>query len=545
MNLHLDEWDRAREPSGGLASILGGIIGGTAGFFTGGPAGAYAGYKAGEETEEKIRGVAGQVPDALGLGGTDTAALHRDTDAARAAAEQMHGAFSAYVPRDAPQMTGPTPIQARQADSYGATAQTAFGALPVQVQQTSGQQAFGATPVTAPTAQAGWGRAADIAPAAQATGAPAQSSLALADYARAAGVNTAPSDEWRTGQQGLASTLARTATGQGPSVGVQQYRKSLGDIAAQAQGQAASARGNDRVFAKREAMMTSADKLSNAGLNEGLIRAQEAATAQGQLGALQTGARGQDIGLATTSAGFQQGANLQNASQRTAVNLANAAGETGTSQFNSGMGADLSKFNAGATNNRSLTVAGNANDMMKFNAGENGATSRFNAGQGLQAGEFNSGQATDLSKFNAGLGQANQLANADRSLQGGEFNASQTNELAKFNAGQGNQVGMFNAGQDTATAQFNAGQGNQVGMANNAQQIQVATANMDAKLRQMGMDDQQRAQYIDSWLRAQGLTMQGDTGIVGAQQADAAGKREFASGIVKGVSQTAAAYYGG
>jgi len=343
----------------------------------------------------------------------------------------------------------------------------------------------------------------------------------------AATIDATGSNEWRGQQQTLAGTLAQTAAGRGPSVAVEQYKKGLGDIARQSMGMANAARGNDRVFAKMQAQAQGAEALGQANEGAARIRAQEAATAQGQLGGLITGARGQDVGLATTAAGFQQQANQTGAQLGTQVSLANAAQQGNTSQFNAGLGADLSKFNAGATNTRNLATAGMQNEMQRFNAGEAGGTSRFNAGQDLAGQQFNAGTAADLGKFNAGLTQQNQISNADRALAGGQFNIGAQNDLSKFNTGQANATSQFNAGQSNQIGQFNAGQANQVGLANNAQAIQVAAANMDAQLKARGMDDAQRAQYINAWLQSQGLAIQGDSAIAGVQAGDAAGRRQM------------------
>jgi len=123
---------------------------------------------------------------------------------------------------------------------------------------------------------------------------------------QAATIDAAPQAQFRTGQQGLATSLQSVIDGQAPSVAQMQGQRAAAENMAAQMSLAAGARGSNMALARRQAAANVGQLNARAGLDAALVRAQESATARGQLGGVLQQARGADLGLATEQAGLQQ-----------------------------------------------------------------------------------------------------------------------------------------------------------------------------------------------------------------------------------------------
>lgn len=99
---------------------------------------------------------------------------------------------------------------------------------------------------------------------------------------------------FRDQQAGLMGQLQQRANGQGPSMADMQMQRGLQGALAQQQALAASGRGNP-AMAARQASMQSGNIASQMAGQGAMARAAEQQGAQGMLGQMLQGARGQDI----------------------------------------------------------------------------------------------------------------------------------------------------------------------------------------------------------------------------------------------------------
>lgn len=127
---------------------------------------------------------------------------------------------------------------------------------------------------------------------------------------RAAMINMAPQDQFRSMQQNVAGQLAQQALGQGSSIANQQMKQGQEAAAAQQFAQLASARGGASPALARQAMQNNAATESQLAQQAGINRLQEQQQAAQTFGQVGGQARAQDIGLATSQAGMEQQANM-------------------------------------------------------------------------------------------------------------------------------------------------------------------------------------------------------------------------------------------
>lgn len=106
---------------------------------------------------------------------------------------------------------------------------------------------------------------------------------------------------------------------------------------------------------------------------------------------------------------------------------------------------------------------------------------------GSQLAMFNAGQGNTARQAANQLGSQQAMFNAGQSNSASQFNAGQQNTLSQFGAQQANQLGMFNAGQQNDLSKFNS-----QGAYNSSAQ------NMDAWVRNRGVD----AQFADASARS-------------------------------------------
>jgi hypothetical protein len=221
-------------------------------------------------------------------------------------------------------------------------------------------------------------------------------------------INTLPQEQTRAQQMALGQQLARTASGQGPSVAQEQLKQATDQNIRQQQSLAASMRGVNPALAARNAQMGAASAQQQAAGQASTMRAQEALSAQGQLGGLLSGVRGQDIGLGTEQAQLGQQNQQFNAGQANALAQFNAGqqnqGTMQQGQFN--QAAAQANLGAGVDQQKQL------DEMTKYYT-QNGLSidqAQFAANQALASMKNNT--ALDRLRIQAGLSGQSQQANA-------------------------------------------------------------------------------------------------------------------------------------
>ena len=273
----------------------------------------------------------------------------------------------------------------------------------------------------------------------------------------AAQIRDAQGQQIRGRQLGALDLVQGAATGAAPSVAQAKYAENLADLQAQQLGVAAQARGNQGVFARREAMRNLGDMGQKASLDAALLQAQEMATARGQLTGALSDVRGTDTNTAISQAGLEQGANLAN------------LGEVGTTnRFNAGQGNDMTRFGAQLTSdvaaanaNRGLTadtttaLAQNQRDVdiASVQAGNVGRT------VGVQTG--NADRSVGVQTRNANAADTNAVGNANRITDTAVGNANRNLQGQTTTAGLAQNADVSNQGAGlTANSQRIAEQGN-------------------------------------------------------------------------------------
>lgn len=160
-----------------------------------------------------------------------------------------------------------------------------------------------------------------------------------ADAATAAQV----ADEFRRSQQGLVAGLEEQVAGGGPSVAELQLRAGQEQNIRQSIAGAASAPGGNPALAQRVLAQTTAEGARETNQAAAILRAQEQATARGELAGVLGTSRQQDV----AQAGFEQEAELANLSDRTQRDLAQGTIDLATAQQNQQITADLVAQQAG------------------------------------------------------------------------------------------------------------------------------------------------------------------------------------------------------
>jgi hypothetical protein len=284
-------------------------------------------------------------------------------------------------------------------------------------------------PIAAPTFH-------QIAPWQQAKTEDAQAARATAAQATAASMqgtqlDTTQSAQQRQNQNALEANLQATAAGQGPSVAQEQLRQATAANINQQMAAAQSAHGAARLAALRGATWNNAQTQQTANSQAAGLRAQEIATAQGELGKVLGTTRGQDIVTAAQNAqlgeqtgivnsGYQQGTNLANAQLTQQSNIWNAGNQTQNSQFNAGQ-QNLSNLNfaqqenagtlAGSLGNLNAGVTTNAQNIQRA---QDYVGDLQNAAQGItNIDEYRANQEAAWNKQKQGIGSGlvNGIAN--------------------------------------------------------------------------------------------------------------------------------------
>jgi len=182
----------------------------------------------------------------------------------------------------------------------------------------------------------------------------AQANQANAASMTGAQLNTAQSDQTRNSQNQLAANLQATASGQGPSVAQDMLRQQTANNINNQNALAQSAHGTARLAALRQAQMTGAATQQTANAQSSGLRAQEIASAQGNLGNVLSSTRGQDVTTANQNAALAQQTGQINSGYQQEAGLQNATLGTQTNQFNA---------NSQNLSNQTFANQNNANAM--------------------------------------------------------------------------------------------------------------------------------------------------------------------------------------
>lgn len=288
-------------------------------------------------------------------------------------------------------------------------------------------------------------------------------STADAVRANAARIATGPQDAVRAREMGHLTNLEAAARGDAPSVAALMMQRQNAALIANQAGAAASARGSNINSQRRQAIFNMANLGQQGALDNAMVRAQEMATARGQLGSALAGVRGADINLATSQAGMENQANLTNAQ----------------------LGTNVNTFNAGQQN----TVATEQARMRQ--AADAANASAFNAAADSQAR----------------LDQQANLANQDAGLRAGLANQSTQQSANNLQASLGTNVNMANASNQQRSNELTSQQGLQAATTNATLGQNANLANQDATLRGQGQDDARAQAALQAALQAQGQTL--------------------------------------
>jgi hypothetical protein len=224
----------------------------------------------------------------------------------------------------------------------------------------------------------------------------------------------------------LKAVVAGTA---GPSVAELQYQRTSEQAARQQMGYAAArGTGGNYGLAMREAAQNQGLIQAQQSQGAAELRAQEVATARGQMVDLQSQIRAADIAVATTEANYRQQANMFNAEQVNQAKIRQAELNNQINALNAQLGTQVSMFNTGQQNQRTMAQAEMEQQASMFNAGQANDTNRFNASSQNSADQFNSSMASQVAQtraqitstydqFNATDARIRQMAEADRRQQ--------------------------------------------------------------------------------------------------------------------------------
>lgn len=424
-----------------------------------------------------------EILDATGLAKTNTTGLQADIAQNREVTAGLKSSLDTLQPRGVNGI--PTPQQVQRPAFVPTSQAAAPGVVNAPV--------VGApAPVVAGTVAPRQAAGVSAGPAAQAVMSGAGPTLTSAT-----GIATGASDQVRAGQMGLAGSYESVLSGGAPTAAQARLRQGFDQMSREVGGLVGQARGTERQGARLSAMLQAGDQGRALANDSAALEAQEQATARQGLGGLLGQTRATDVGLATDQARLTQGSKDLNAQLGTNVSLANSQ-EFGTT----------SRFNTGETN-----------AMQEFDTGLASDLEKFNTGLGARADEFNTGNKLEADKFTTEIGTRVGTADADR-----------TYRAASDSADRGNRTDIFNTGEKNAQERFRSAQDVDVDKFNTRTELDARVAQIDNELRARGLDDAQRAQYMDAFLRSQSGTLDASMGLIGIRERDAQRRREFFGG---------------
>lgn len=422
----------------------------------------------------------------------DQKAVADDVAAAREGRDKFLSSYDNYKPREAPQAAAPGAINVTTSATpkLGPAAQTAPTTVGPAVQVKP------VADITAPTIDPiERYKAATIG----------QTPGAQAGNVTAATMDVGTQDDIRRRQLDLLNKLENP---NGPSLAELQMQRGNEEAMASQYALAGAQRGFGAGAALRQAGRNVAALQQKNVLDTSMLRAKEDQDRRAQLLQGYDSTRGTDVDVAKTQAGFQQQANVTNAQLNTQTNISNADRDAARAMKQ----ADLEQ----------AAAAGNAAAQNELNNRQ--AAMRLDAAKANQATQttVNTTNATEQNKLNALQAQLTQ--------QGGQFNAAQLNDFAKTQADM-----------DLKNSQFNASQANDAEKTKFLATVQTNLANLDAKLKQQGMDDAQRDALLKAYLQNQSQALGWDISAAGIQAGKDAAWQQFGMNLVGAGVQAGAA----
>lgn len=437
--------------------------------------------------------------------------------ARQAAIADASGAAAAnYSPVAAPTVAGPGQISASNAAQLDpvqaaiAQAQEAQAARVDQTALTPQQAAIQAQQIEA-------ARIAQLQQAQVAQVAPTQ--VGPTSLANAAQINTDPQAEIRAAQTGLVSGLQSAIAGKEPSVAEIMLRNATDRNVANQYALAQAANGMNTGLAQRTAMINAAEMNQTAVMQQAILRAQEIASARGQLAGVTDSTRGADIGLATNQAGLQQQTSLTNTGALNTANLTQAqiAAAQATQQAQLQQGA--SQFNAGQANDAASQQAQlqQAAALANQQAALGASTTSTTLAQ--QAAIANSAAQNQTYQTNAQLQQGAALQNAQLGTQAAIANAGNQTSANTSSSQLANAVNLANANNQT-----------QAGLTQAQLQTQANIAGANNQVSTNALNQKAQQDLAANQLAAAGQAGQTSVGAgdVAAKFADAEAKKEAA-----------------
>lgn len=287
--------------------------------------------------------------------------------------------------------------------------------------------------------------------------------------------------EFRQGQEGLVTGLQGAVAGTDPSVAAIMLRQATERNQANQFGMAQAASGGNVGFALRQAMLNSADINQQSIGQQALLRAQEIATARGQLGSVLSSGRESDIGLATSQANLSQQQKLANAGFTNTASMTQAQLDQAIKLANAGF------KNTATTTQAQLDQATNA-----LNVTQKNQVNLANANNALEAAKTNVTLAQQVALANQSAENTAALQNAQNALAAATKNAELAQQVALSNQSALNNTSQVNAQLSNATGIANAGNVTQasVATANNQTSAANTTASLDAAIRQTNATNQ-------------------------------------------------------
>lgn len=365
----------------------------------------------------------------------------------------------------------------------------------------------------------------------QGVGGPGAAAIAGMDRVQGANLDTSHADRVQSQQDNYLQALEARSRGEAPSVAESAYSAKMGDIANNAQGIAAQARGSDKAYARLHAMDTIADQGRKAAFESAQLRAGEMDSASNALGSQLGNVRGQDVDTAKTAAQLQQEANLANQRTASTTEQYNSGAINSQNQFDTGV-QERSADRAQAASAANAT-AGNARTMDE--AQLRATTDANNAARGLTANQYNATAQNAASADNMAATNARQALQSQQQTAANAANAGAYNARADFTSTGQNQTSQFNAGQRQTAQGANQTAGLQAEQLNEATKQGLAQDALNATQQQTGL--------IGTRLNAPGSTSTFDRALSAGTTLGAAGiaaSDERIKKDIKGVDDDAA-----
>lgn len=356
--------------------------------------------------------------------------------------------------------------------------------------------------------------------------------------------------EMRARQLGVLQQLQDAADGKAPSVAQLMLQRQADQNISQQRGLAAGARGNMVGLAAMNAATNIGQLNQQAALDKAILRAQEMATARGQLGQATDSVRNQDIGLETSQAGLYNAVNLANQSamnQRDSENAAlrqdasktNLGTSTQVNLANQATAADVDKFNSSQLNTRAAAQAGLAQDANKANQANYTQVQLANAQAQNTAAIENARLAQQAYSQDATADNARKLQQAQMAQQAAMKNLETYTQvqLANANAYNTRATNQAQLDQGAQTTNVNATNTRNITDANNAKDVDLA--NQKATLDARSADDARDNSLRNASLTLSGQALEAEKAKIQAQWEMAKAEAAFRGGVLSTLGETA------